>query len=823
MAVSEKGGKEEAKRGYPFAGRSGEVLDAYLKRIGMHRGQLYIDNVYPFWTGPGDPEPSPREVAYNAWRLKETLARLRPRLILALGRLATRFFCGPAIDLDTYHGIPRRCAYGIVLPAYHPASAMHDSDMAGRVLWDLQQFKRLVDGEDVEGPAVDEIQYPAYVPYAVTGGNRHIACDLDETVAFDTEGSIEDLVSVQTSTLEGHARIYRREDLPIGTPENPLVIEAGNIVAHGLMHDLSVCMTQNIELRGKLWCTQSMARHLRLVPIALKPLARRELGMPMREYMDVVAPYYRKNVREYVERAIAIGEKKKWNVREEILVFDKQTRKWRISAPHSLQQRLKAIITTLTKNPKASVAPRWKTMPKQYRQRVTKALKGEKFPSADQALKSVPRAEADAYMGMDPDATFRLFPKLHARLFQMDLLRCHRVDMDALPLFAEMQRNGLRADRGHFERIRPDIVESITKRTRAFSRRYYGGQDINLNSPPQVAKFLYEHLKLRPPHMTRKRERGAADEKALELLKDKHPSVLELMDVKEEFTNLSFVDRIPKHIQDDERVRTSISESGTITGRPTSTDPNLLNIPVRTEVGKLIRNGFIASEDYLFVDMDMSQIELRILAHLSMDKILLRAFRRGEDPHQITADRLGIDRGTAKTVNFAVLYKATAKRLSFVLKRSEEECEEIIRDWFKLYAGVDSFFSNTYAECRRHGFVRGLSGRIRYLPNILLPKGSPLRDAAERECGNYKIQEGNAYLIKLAMAAFLEWRRALKQKVRVRPLLQVYDELLMELHIDENFRTFGAVLRKCMSQQAPWFSVPIETSLSVGERWGELK
>lgn len=819
MAVGEAGGFYENIEGRPFVGKSGRLLNTYLEKVGLPRHKVFVTNVYPYWTGPGDPTPTKEQIDEYSDRLLGSLLEVQPSFLLALGRTSADWFRGVPLALDICHGLPFLWRHPAnsdlsvwVVPAFHPAAALRDPETSGRCFHDLRIFSLIARGllnpssitpRDLEPTR----RYSRSRRFIITGTHP----------AIDTEGYSSDPYCLSVSTKAGEAQVVLAEDL------KPGVLPPGmdNVILHNSMWDIPVLRAMGQEVRDDGFeDTILMARLLLLEPAGLKDLALRHCGMRLRHYEEVVGPYYRRAVVDYLRKA---GEGD-WGKAEAQAVKDKRTGKWKIYQPQAVGNRLKAILRDLD-NPKkaASIKPadRWAKIAPSLRAPIVQALGA--FPVSHPRL--APEKELIPYAAEDADATRRIYFRLQPLLAAAKLTRAYRTDLRAIPMFIRMAENGMLLDLDQFARMRPTIVRDLESASAAWDKAWNKSTHLNLASGDQVAEYLFGRLGLKPLKQTRGGTRASVDEKTLELLKDQHPSIPGILAWKKLHTNLTFVDRIPKWVCPDGRIYPNINTQGTVTGRPSTSDPNLLNVPVRSELGKQIRMGFVAPPNHRLLSIDLSQIELRIGAHLSQDPEMTRAFKVGEDLHQKTATSLGLDRYTAKTINFGIFYGMSHLRLRSELlekgiTKSEDECADTIREWFRLYKGVRGWLDGLLAKGRRLGYVRGLSGRLRYLPNLYLPIGNPLRSEAERHAGNFPVQESAGWVIKRAMWRMHRWIKA-HPECQVKPLLQIYDELLFEVP-KRQAKAVEVPLRALMVADAPLFSVPLLADSAIGRAWGEL-
>jgi DNA polymerase-1 len=422
-------------------------------------------------------------------------------------------------------------------------------------------------------------------------------------------------------------------------------------------------------------------------------------------------------------------------------------------------------------------------------------------------------------------ATLALGKVLEERLAEAALLDVFRgIDMPLLPVLHRMEEKGIRIDPGIFA----DLSEGLARDISAIERKVAAaaGTDFNINSPKQLAFLLFEKLGLPP---VKKTKTGySTDVEVLERLRDLHeiPSlVLEYRTVAK--IRSTYVDVLPGRIDPrDGRIHTTLHQTQAATGRLSSSDPNLQNIPIRTELGRRIRAGFVAEMGNLFVGADYSQVELRLLAHLSGDAELIRRFRQGDDIHAATAAAVfGVDpsavtpelRRRAKVINFGILYGMSPFGLSRELGIGGKEAKTYIDHYFDRYPGVKEYIDGLKTTARKDGYVLTLMGRRRTLKDID-SRNKVLREAAERMAINTPIQGSAADLIKMAMIRVdREFREG---GMEARLILQVHDELIVEAPEREAAES-ERILKKAMEGVAK-LSVPLTVSVSRGKNWGEI-
>jgi DNA polymerase-1 len=442
------------------------------------------------------------------------------------------------------------------------------------------------------------------------------------------------------------------------------------------------------------------------------------------------------------------------------------------------------------------------------------------------SMAQVPLALAAQYAGADAEVTFRLMERLEPQLRERQLDQLfHEIEMPLVPVLAHMELAGILVDPAFLDRMGRELEEQ----TRALEQEIYAavGHEFNVNSNKQLGEVLFQELKLPP---ARKTKTGySVDARVLENLHGQHAAVDALLEYRQlAKLKSTYVDGLLQLINlNDHRVHTSFNQTIASTGRLSSSEPNLQNIPVRTEVGKRIRRAFLADPGWFLLTADYSQIELRILAHITGEPALVQAFERDEDIHAATAARLfGVpiaqvtpaQRRLAKTTNFAVLYGQSAFGLSRVIDIPMSEASEFIRAYFEAFPLVREYTRSTLHQARTQGYVQTLLGRKRFLPEMdQLPPD--LRQAAEREAVNMPIQGTNADMIKIAMVQLQEQLAELH--LRARMILQVHDELVLEVP-DEELGLVPEMVRGAMVGALP-LRVPIRVEMKSGRNWYEVE
>jgi len=440
-------------------------------------------------------------------------------------------------------------------------------------------------------------------------------------------------------------------------------------------------------------------------------------------------------------------------------------------------------------------------------------------------------AEASKYAAADAAICLQLMPQLQEELEQHEAQKLFStMEMPLIPILAAMEEAGIKLDVKFFEHFSKELESRLGEIESKIQKEV--GYEFNLNSTQQLSEALFEKLGLEPPDRARKTASGfystAAD--VLEAISKQHPVVEWILEYRElEKLRSTYVDSLPEQINPATgRVHTSFNQTGTVTGRIASSDPNLQNIPTRTEIGRRVRNGFIAERDWRLLAVDYSQIELRIVAHMAKDEAMLAAFRAGQDIHATTAAAVnGIDladvtpemRRHAKAINFGLIYGMSPYGLTNATDLTLAEAENFIETYFKKFPGVKNYLEGIRKQAAEQGYVETLLGRRRYFPNLERGAAYAIRQREEREAINAPIQGTAADIIKLAM---LKLPAAMeKENLQAKMLLQVHDELMFEVPEDELQETTTLVQR--VMENAFKLAIPLSTEAKAGKSWGKME
>ena len=442
-------------------------------------------------------------------------------------------------------------------------------------------------------------------------------------------------------------------------------------------------------------------------------------------------------------------------------------------------------------------------------------------------MREVPVELVKEYAAEDADITLQLYEKLMPLLKENGVEKLfYEIEMPLVPVLSRMEANGVKIDTENLHQISEEFGREIRK----IEEQIYdaAGTPFNIASPKQLGEVLFEKLKIDEKAKKTKTGQYATGEDVLQKLSHKHPIIQMILDYRS-FTKLksTYLDALPALVNPkDSLIHTSYNQAVTATGRLSSNNPNLQNIPVRTEKGREIRRAFVPrSEAYTLLAADYSQIELRIIAHLSQDPAMVADFNLGHDIHAATAAKVfhvpmeqvtKEQRSRAKAVNFGIIYGMSAFGLAERMELSRSEAADIIKKYFEEYAGIKEYMNRSIALARERGYAETILGRRRYLRDIN-GANSVVRGFAERNAINAPIQGSSADMIKIAMIGIHQELERLKMQSKM--ILQVHDELVFDAHLDE-LDTLKAIVNDKMVNALP-LSVPVVVEMNTGSNWLE--
>jgi DNA polymerase-1 len=438
--------------------------------------------------------------------------------------------------------------------------------------------------------------------------------------------------------------------------------------------------------------------------------------------------------------------------------------------------------------------------------------------------------DAADYAADDAVIPLQLRPQLEKELNDRQAIQLFdEIEMPLVKVLAEMEMTGIALDTNFLHQMSEDLSEGLVSiKIKIFD---VVGMEFNLNSPQQLSEALFERLELTPPDRTQRTSSGYYSTAAgtLESMKGTHPVVDWVLEYRElSKLKSTYVDALPQEVNPNTgRVHTSYNQAGSVTGRLASSDPNLQNIPIRTELGRKVRHAFTADPGNALLSVDYSQVELRIVAHMSEDETMLASFREDQDIHAATAAAIyavAIDqvsreqRNRAKGVNFGLIYGMSPFGLSRFTDMTLAEAENFVNAYFEQFPGVKKYLDDMKSLAAEQGYVETLLGRRRYFPSLKNQTNYNIRNREEREAINAPIQGTAADIMKIAM---LRVPIGLKNEgLNAKMLLQVHDEIVLECPIDELEQT-AAMVSQIMQAAYP-LQIPLKTDSRSGPNWNEM-
>lgn len=856
--VGEGPDRESARQRLPFVGPAGDELDRFLRENGWDRDRLFLTNL----TRSYDPnaQPDADRVRAEAHYLVDELRLGQPRFVLALGRVATRWFLGD-VDMEQVWGIPHylphrfaqlpgRLLLGqwvdsrpVVIPCYHPAAGLHSADIQPLVQHSIRRAVRAVGGGL---STVRDLDRP------VPEGDYGLADDeyLDQmeaaqpsTLYLDTEGSEIRPWGLSLTWEPGVGRCILADQWELlRRLQKYLHHYRPTIVLHNSLHDLPILAAMGRGSMGldpyRFGCrvidTMILAYLTQIEPQGLKPLAYRHAGLVMTNYEETVLPYVDPLRLSYLMSAQA--GTLTWPKPEPELVFETDGTA-KVYKPQPIHTRLTKILRDWEQDKRdkngnpVDFDNRWMALRPQDRAAIERVWGA--WP--DLHLSQVPLSVAVPYSAKDADATCRVYHALWSIIEAMGLTEVCEIDHSVLRMVDAMGRRGMPINPPYFSQLSARLAEQEQKVIYQLSQ--LAGRRINPNSSDQVAGLLFDDLGIESTKLTRGKKRST-NKKVVEGLRTEHQAVDLVVQARElNKGRTSFADPLSQTQGD--RCRCRLRLTRVVSGRMAASEPNLMAIPVRTDLGLEIRNGFQAPPGHLLGTWDLDQIEMRVMADESRDPLLLDLFLTGRDIHSETASRcFGVPIGQvdkmkhrypAKRVGFGVITGITGAglldqfRMAGISGWTVEACDELIEAWFKVYPGVKSYMGQCRAEARRNGVVYDRWGRPRYLPGAQSPL-SHIREEAERQSHSHKIQAGAQGIMKRAMAAIdQDLLQLTSEGYGVWPLMQIHDELILEFEEGLEVLLDPMVVDRLTTTTTLPSGVPLGAKGGFGQAWGQLE
>jgi len=823
MIIGEAPMEEELKTRQFFMGKAGQELTNYLSRAGIPRDRCYLTCLVKC-RPPGNRDPSQAEIGGCASILLQELETVNPRFIATVGRHATQFFLGE-VNMEAVHGIPHKLGDRVIIPVYHPAAGLHDTVNMSNIMADFLAVKSAMMGKLAVRGAGKTITPP---PYHLIEQGEDPSPYLTDLVAIDTETQDERDTpwSLQFCCGEQGHIIMWDNPLSLALFAEHVVRPHVLCIIHNSLFDLKVLGLMGIHPVNFV-DTMIMAYLLQTEPQGLKPLTFRYLNMKMNEYTDIVNTRTQEMALDYVVNVAGVD----WPKPDPVVEIKAGVVK--VRQPQGVNQKVKRILSDLAAGKDVDIFDRWGNM-----------SEGERVPVEQQFgamrrayLKDVDAEVAYQYAATDAWSTYFIYPILKAKIDAMGLQEVLERDNGVVPMVQDMQQAGMPIYPPYFIKLREVFtaeMEEVTEAICAMVGNMHPGSD------PQVLELL-ERLDL--VHAKRKWVKGKeviirkkmTDLKAMELLKDRHPVIPLLMRYRALAKLVdSFINVLLEKADSNNRVHTTLRITRVVTGRLSSSNPNLMAIPARTEDGRRIKGGFVAPDGYSFVSGDYSAVEMRIVAHLSQDPKMLKVFRTGVDLHSATAAGMfhipieQVDekkhRYPAKRVGFGILNLISAGKLLQELQVggaegwTEAGCQKMIDDWFKLYHGVADYVQERKAEAKRNGLVRDMFGRMRLVPEVMSVHRR-IREAGIRQAVNGPIQMSAQGVIKEAMKQLVPVYNGIGLD-NVAPLIQVHDNLMF-LVKDEIIDWVVPIIKDIMENSVQ-ISVPLRVDFEVGKVWEKM-
>lgn len=823
VLVGEAPGNLEVKLGMPFVGQAGQEQNKYLSYAGLSRDLFHIRNLVQC-RPPGNRDPKPEEVAQCSQFLLTYLSENRPEIIGAIGRFAARWFLGEALSMEYSHGIPYRISIAgyepLVIPIYHPAAGLRATTLMELIRQDYESLSKVIRHE----------LKPRLWPLTFTRVNAvdfpHFPAENPRVVAVDTETLPDGAPWCLTYCLDSTkhiGRIIMANDHDNLSKFQAMITRPGVVtVLHNALFDLRVLASLGIR-PPIVHDTMIMAYLLQDLPLGLKPLSYRLVNIVMRKYLDVIHEARQYKALEY----LLTVSNRAWPAPEAVLVWSKGFPK--VKQPQNISRKVIKLLKKYSETPELDLYAKWKAV-------VIDGGRGQVEQSdlgvmPEASLDDVEFSDALQYACADAIATYKIYPILKDRITKMGLWDTFNRDLKMLPVVTDMMTTGILIDKPHLKSLYSAYRDKQLAVEYKINDLYPGNERLNPGSTQQIARALYSMgIYDKPTRST--------DANTMDLYRNKHP-IINLITRWRELSKLrsTYLVPLPRKADNNGRIHSKFSNTTTATGRLSSSNPNLQNIPTRTEEGRQIRHAFIAAPGCLLVSLDYSQIEMRCMAHVANDSTMIAMFLDDLDIHSETAARMfkipldKVDkakhRRPAKSVGFGVAYGMGPLGLQAQMRAqgveySETECKDLIAAWYGVYPGIYNYMDTVRAEARRNGLVRDYFGRYRLVPETIssLPR---IVNAGLRQAGNFPIQSMAQQIIKQAMGDLRPIYQELQEggRFRCHPLIQIHDELVFEIS-REIVDTAVSIIQSIM-ESAVRLTMPTPVDYNVGKTWGELK
>lgn len=891
MIIGEAPGRKEAELLTPFVGPSGKLLDTYLSFSNLPPlRDTYRTNLIKLYQ-EGNPDPTPELISDYTPTLLREIAEQQPKFIFSVGRHSTEWFLGgnSIPDMETIHGIPHRltrpdlpsCVHdSILIPLFHPAGGLwnyerrsiirYGYELAGKwfdrfnrnlpIHFRYDQFAGEEWYEDVTGEQLETILSDCVV---VQLRKFYSSLGFPLIVGIDTEGTPNNRWSIQLSLSPGQGYLLRcsQSDFDRGMRAissflwkyRPVIAMHQASTPVCSCYDVVASREMGLELSGLPWFdTMWWAFISRLESQSNKTLCERWQGMEMVDYQTTIGNIGRDKQIGYLYRALDISTSfPKPDKRREKL----NTGLWKETQPKHIKTTIDRILSDITNNKldKDENPPdpfkRWKGLSESNPQQVkqVESLLG-KMPTG--SLSDIPLSQATIYACKDSDGALRnalTFMDLNSTDPRLDSLM--REGMAYLPYVEMIQRNGMPVSISKIRTLYKEMDDELDPLLSELSTKYWDGEPFNPNSRPQVAA-LCRRLGIKPALRT---PTGAAStsKKSIEEYRFTNPAISLVFECRERAHNrdtycADVISRIPDNWDESADDLLTIHANFNATKIPTrrlaASNPNILGIPVRTELGRRVRHCYIAPPGKIICSFDLSGVEVRCLAHLSRDPILMDVFFRGVNVHKDTAMRLfglsnisqvtDLQKAVAKTINFLIIYGGGASNLYDQFRSNDirgynlEDCKKFRNNWFKIYQGVDQYVKRVIAEAKQNEYSKeDYSGMIRYLPGINSGENS-VESEEGRVAVSQKVQGLAQTMIRNSTFYLVDQLQILIDAGELDPQcirLQLHDELTFIVKKGEEEILEPLVIHALTKKSGINLIVPIEAESHFGYTWGECK
>lgn len=842
--------KNDQWRGVPFSWKDGIVLDSFSTWHGLHPHHKYwTGNVVQFFPGKDrqgkDLKPDGADIERDEPVIMRELALVRPEIVIALGPVAAAWFLpGNSQEMSTLNGIPhlstkKGLEHVIVFPVVHPIEGLFAPKQAAETWLGLRAVARFLKKDPLAPTLFESITPSAKI--RLWEPKAGIPQALKAPAAVDTEGHKSAPWGLSVCGLDSD------ETLVVRTGHTDTLDLRNTIVMHNGKHDVPVLKTLGVKLpRFSFWEDTMLkgsatAEH----PYNLKALAYRLLHLDMNHFDALVMPWLKKAAEAYLIELAA----NEWDAPPSEYYLDPKTKTWKEKNPQALHTRAWATLQRLNKGVGDPV--KWLADLSDFDRIQISARDLGAVPTMWNAINYLPEDDAVQYAGLDAWATARINPILDAELVRLGRFEAYRHHQYLNDSLVEMESLGLPFD---VKRCEKTDKEFGVEENKALSlvRKTGGSSSLNPRSPKQMSQVLTDLGATGRKVLISGDE--STDKKTLARLREnpqsspKLISFLDALTVFRGWTKLrsTYTSSLPKFVFDG-RIYPHLSITTAISGRFSSEEPNLQNIPSRNAAGMKIRSCFrVPNEGWMLLSCDLSQIELRMAAHLSGDPVMIDAYKTGKDLHRLTmlknfagdprlSDPAQEDflRKPSKETNFSAMYGISPQALhdrfllSGLTKFGVDACERFIKGFFGLYKGIQAEIDRCGELAKRQGFVTTLAGRARYLPLARVSEIPNAQAEAIRQAYNHEDQGSSAEVLVRGMHRWSQTEKeACNRITKTDLLLQIHDELLLQVEAtgpdDPKLIAVAKRVKAMLEADSHQYKVPIIAEVKVGRSWGEM-